>query len=133
MKSMLISYTNTLDMLPISIFYKWPNLGYTQDYQIISLNSPTLAAPVLLQRYPAYPITPMFPQKTYIQALAFILTPAFSTRSTSKNLPQPSPFLILPPATSLAIPPYQIFHHSNSSNLHSVLPPPWLQELHLPG
>ena len=39
--------TNALDVLRVRVFYKWPNLVYTKDYQSIPPDSPTLAAPVL--------------------------------------------------------------------------------------
>ena len=119
--SMLNSSTNTLEILPIGIFYKWPNLGYTQDHQIPSPNSPTLSVPILLPGYLAYPATPMFPHNTSIQSLAFILTSDSSKRSPAESLPQPSPFWCYHQ------PPIWLYHHTELSTtptlqgLHSVL------------
>ena len=115
---MLNSSTNTLTMPPISVFYKCLNLVYTKDYQSLSPNSPILVGTVSLPRDPDFPVIPMYQHKTYIQVLTYILTSNSSTSYPAKDLPQPSPLLMLPPATYLAIPSDQILHHSNSS-MHS--------------
>ena len=62
---MLNYFTTSLTMPPINIFSIFPNLGYTQDSQIISPKYPTLVAPVLLTRDPDWLVIPMYPQKTY--------------------------------------------------------------------
>ena len=111
---MLNSSTNALVVTPIIVFSKWPNLGYTQDYQIVYPNSPTLVAPVLFPRDTACPFIPMYPHKTYIQVIAFIWTSSSPIGSPAKHLPQNS-FLMLPQSTSLSIIPDKISHHSNSS------------------
>ena len=112
---MLNSSTNTLSMTRINVFSVCPNLAYTYDSQILSQNSPILVTPVICPGYPAYPGIPMYPHKTYIKELAFIFTLYSSKSSPAKTLYHPSPFLMLPPATSLDIPPYQNIHHSKSS------------------
>ena len=63
--SILNSSTNALSMPHISIFYRWPKLGYTQDYKSLTPKFPTIAAPVLLTRDPACPIIPMFTENLY--------------------------------------------------------------------
>ena len=57
--------TNVLDVLPIIVFYKWLNLGYTMEYQSLFTYYITLAGPVLYPRGPAYPVTLIFPQKPW--------------------------------------------------------------------
>ena len=111
---MLNSPTNTLDVPLINIFYRWPNLLYTKDYQSLSPNSPTLVLHSLFPRDSDCPVIPMNRQKTEIQVLNYILTSSSSTRSPSKNLPHPLPLLMLPPANSLSIPTDQSSHPSNS-------------------
>ena len=130
---MINPYTNALETIPISVFYKWPKLGYKQDYQSLSPKYPILTAPILFPRDTTFPVIPMYPHKTYIQVLDFILTSASSTRSLAKKLSLPSQWLILPPATYLSIPPGKIVYHSNSSKYSFILPPPCLQELHITG
>ena len=112
---MLNYSTNYLAMTHINVLYIWPNLRYTKDCQSLSPKSLILVVPILLTMEPTCPIIQMYPQKTQIQELTFILTLASSIRSPSKNLPQPSPQLMLPPNTALAIPPDKISHHPNSS------------------
>ena len=109
------SSTNPLAMPTISLLSKWLNLGYTYDYQSLPPNYPTLFKPVLLPKEISCPVIPIYPQKTYIQVLYFILNSSSSTRYPAKKLPHSSPLLMLPPATSLDIPPYQNIHHSKSS------------------
>ena len=125
--------TKTLDMPPIIVLYRCTNLGYTQCYQSIPPKYPTLVALVLFPRGPAFPSIPMYPQRSYIQVLAFILNSDSSKRSPAKKSPQPSPLLMIPTATSLDIPQYQSVHQLKYHELHSVLPPPWIKYLHLPG
>ena len=112
---MLNSFTKALTMPHMNVLYRWTNLGCTQYSQSISPISPILVTSVLLPRDPNWPAIPMYPQKTYVQELDFILTLASSARSTAKHLPRPSTLLMLSQATSLYIPPDQSFHHSNSS------------------
>ena len=110
---MINSSINALYMPPIMLIYRCPKLGYTHCYQSITPNYPTLVAPILFSRGPDLPIIPMYTQINKTQVLAFILNPASSKRSPANKLPHPPLLLMIPPATSLDIPQYQIVQHSN--------------------
>ena len=70
----------------------WKNVGYIQNYQSLSPNYTILVAPLLLPKYPDWPTIPIYPQKKYIQELAFILNLYSSTRYPAKSYLSPHHF-----------------------------------------
>ena len=109
---MINSSTNTLDMTHIIVFYRCPNLGYTHCYQSIPQTIPPLLLLYYLQGA-------RFPQHTNVSTenldpgTRFHIEFSFVKKSPAKTLPQPSPLLMLPLATSLDIPQYQSVQKSN--------------------
>ena len=67
-------------------------------------------------------LSPIFTTWHLDLSTRFYLDFSFSTRFPVENLPPPSPFLMPPPATSLAIPQYQSVYHFNSLRPPSSYP-----------